>query len=275
MKVRELLSWAVGVLGEPEDTKKGEGIYILSTLLGINTANLFARMDEVVIREVEEDFKDMVLRRSEGEPLQYILGFAEFWGMKFKVSKGVFIPRVDTEAIVEVAIEHISSEGVKVIDVGTGSGNIAIAVAKELKDSKVFGVDISPEAVMIAKHNADVHGVDVGFAVSDMFSAVSEEVKFDVIVSNPPYIPSAEVDRLPAEIREFEPLSALDGGEDGTRFYRVLFGETLSRLRKGGFLAVEIDSSIENELLGMLDGFERFEVHRDLSGNDRVLVCWR
>ncbi|MCD6419570.1 MAG: peptide chain release factor N(5)-glutamine methyltransferase [Synergistetes bacterium] len=277
MRIRELVKWSNDTLQSSGNISGMESLYIVGVLLGVDRANLIARMDESIDEDIEDVFRDIVSRRCKGEPLQYILGFADFWGMKLRVSPGVFIPRADTEVVVEVALKYASlmDKNIKMIDVGTGSGNIAIAVAKELKNAEVFGLDISTQAVELAKINAKMQKVDIGFFVSDMFSSLPEREEFDVIVSNPPYIPSVEIEKLSTEVKGYEPISALDGGVDGARFYRQLFNEALFRLAKGGILVVEIDPNIEERLIDMLDVFERFEIHRDLSGNDRALVCWR
>lgn len=214
-----------------------------------------------------------VEKRLQHIPLGYIFGKTNFYGYDFIVSKDVLIPRLDTEILVERVIEEIKSRKTKVsvLDVGTGSGAIAITIAKET-GAEVTAVDISEKALEIAKQNAKINNAKVSFLESDLFSGI-QDLKVDFIVSNPPYIESAEIDRLMPEVREFEPILALDGGESGLDFYEKIVGEADKHLNPKGKLIFEIGYNQGESVSSLMkQKFKNVEVIKDYLGNDRVVI---
>ncbi len=249
--------------------------YLLWHITGMNGAAWLMRREESIPDEVAAEYATLVERRCKREPLQQITGEQEFMGLCFHVNKDVLIPRQDTEHLVMLALEKC--KGADVLDVCTGSGCIAISLAKLGEPKSVTAVDISEQALSVAKENALRLEADVHFAKSDMFSAVEGE--FDVIVSNPPYIPPEQLRELMPEVREYEPRLALYGGEDGLDFYRVLAKEAPKHLRvgegsRGAYLMLEIGFDQGESVAGLLRdaGFENVEVHRDYAGLDRVVT---
>ncbi len=231
-------------------------------------------------------FFEMVDRRAAGEPLQYIVGSQEFMGLPFEVNESVLIPRQDTESLVELALEKAKEKkrSLSVLDMCCGSGAIAVSVAHFLPKAKVTACDISADALEVAKRNAEKNGVAgrIEFLQSDLFSVqkkkktVPIKETFDMILSNPPYIPTAVIGTLQREICEHEPLGALDGGEDGLDFYRRIVKDARANLKKDGLLMMEIGSDQAEAVTALLeaeDAYEEIEVHRDLAGLDRIVAC--
>lgn len=218
-------------------------------------------------------------RRALHEPLQYITGSQEFMGLDFVCSRDTLIPRGDTEILAEKTLEAVAGadgEPVRVLDMCTGTGCIIISVAKLTKRAVVCdAADVSEAALEIAKGNAGRNGAEVNFIRSDMFEAVSGE--YDVIVSNPPYIGTAVIEGLMPEVRDYEPRLALDGGEDGLDFYRILACEGRKHLRSGGMLLLEIGEEQGESVSRLLaeNGFDSVRVFKDLAGLDRVVTARR
>lgn len=227
--------------------------------------------NEDMREEQEKEYMDLLEKRASRIPLQYITGEQEFMGLDFKVNPGVLIPRQDTEILVEEALKAITP-GMEVLDLCTGSGCIAVSLAKFVPGAKVQATDISPEALKISEENARENGVNVRFFQSDMFQRAAG--KFDVIVSNPPYIPTGAISGLMPEVKDFEPAAALDGGEDGLLFYRILAGEGKKFLKPGGFLMVEIgcDQGKAVSRFFQDEGYCDIKVIKDLAGLDRVVT---
>lgn len=240
--------------------------------------------------ETDEDHADayfsMVDRRAAGEPLQYIVGSQEFMGLPFEVDESVLIPRQDTESLVELALEKAKEKkrSLSVMDMCCGSGAIAVSVAHFLPKAKVTACDISEDALEVARRNAEKNGVAdrIEFLQSDLFFIEKKkkvtQIKetFDMILSNPPYIPTAVIGTLQKEIREHEPMSALDGGADGLDFYRRIAKEASANLKKKGFLMLEIGSDQAEAVTELLEAegvYEGIEVHQDLAGLDRIVFC--
>ena len=225
--------------------------------------------------------------RSQGFPLQYILGEVEFFGLVFKVDRRVFIPRPETEILVETVLEIASSStfhapGLNILDIGTGSGNISITLAKLLKDCRIIAMDISKQAIVVAKNNAVLNGVEtkISFIKQDLFNpqpaARSPQPKsFDFIVSNPPYICSQDIGHLQRELG-FEPRIALDGGSDGLNFYRRIVCQAHQFIAKGGLLFMEMgfgQCPKIKELLQASGNFEIMDIVRDYNDIERVMVA--
>ena len=214
-----------------------------------------------------------VEKRLKHIPLAYIFGKTEFYGYDFIVNENVLIPRLDTEILIEKVVEEIKSRDkeVSVLDIGTGSGAIAITISKETS-AKVFAVDISKNALEIAKKNAEINNADVEFIYSDLFSNISN-LKLDIIVSNPPYIETNVIETLEDEVKLNEPILALDGGEDGLEFYRRIVNEAPKHLNVRGKLFFEIGYNQGEAVSSLMnEKFKNVCVIKDYLGNDRIVV---
>lgn len=244
---------------------------LMSAVCRIDRNFYYVYGNEEMKEEQEKEYMALLEKRAERIPLQYITGEQDFMGLTFKVNSGVLIPRQDTETLVEEALKAVTP-GMEVLDLCTGSGCIAVSLAKFVPGARVQGVDISPEALKVSEENARRNGVNVHFFLSDMFGQV--EGKFDVIVSNPPYIPTGEIQGLMPEVKDFEPRLALDGKEDGLWFYRILAGEGKKYLKPGGTLMVEIgcDQGKDVSRIFKDNGYCDIKVRKDLAGLDRVVT---
>ena len=249
-----------------------------------------AFLNEEVDPETEKKYFDLIARRAERIPLQHITGTQEFMGHTFKVSPDVLIPRQDTETLVEEAARTIQNtpkekltfmeklRGVKeweVLDLCCGSGAIGISLAKICSNIKVTASDISSAAIKVATENADNLRTKIKFVEGDMFAPHAGK-KFDMIVSNPPYIRTAMISILQEEVKTHEPLGALDGGRDGLEFYKIIVAQAADHLKPGGFLMLEIGHDQGEDLRKMLKDDGRYtpaEVIKDLPGKDRVVKC--
>ena len=251
-----------------------EAAQILSFVLGISPSELVLKGKNEVSEKDRDTALSLVKRRLSHEPLQYILGSWEFMSLPFFVSKDALIPRQDTETLVEFVLSETDNSKKTVLDIGTGTGCIPISIAHFKENFVCMGIDISEKAIALAKRNAENLKVSdrVNFVVLDILSAIPEN-KFDIVVSNPPYIKSEIIDTLMPEVRDFEPKAALDGGSDGLIFYRRICEIAPEILNKGGLLAFEIgfDQGIEVSEL-MRDHFENVRVIKDLCDNDRVIA---
>lgn len=244
--------------------------YLLQMACGIDRNFYYLHEEEEIPEEHLSTFQITVKKRTEHVPLQYIIGEQEFMGLKFKVNSNVLIPRQDTETLVEEALKHIKP-GMKVLDLCTGSGCIIVSIAKNVPDIVCFGTDISKQALLVAKENAKRNDVEVELKRSDLFDNITGT--FDVIVSNPPYIVTAEIASLMPEVRDFEPIEALDGKEDGLYFYRIIIEKSMDFLNPDGYLCLEIgyDQGSAVSLLMKQAGFTDVIVIKDLAGLDRVV----
>jgi release factor glutamine methyltransferase len=218
-------------------------------------------------------------RRKEHYPLAYLLGEIEFMGFNFKVSEGVFIPRQETEIVVEVVINIVHSQKFivhRILDIGTGVGCIAISLAKLLPNVELTAIDISKEAIETAKENARLHNVKVKFLVSDLFeNSELQTTNYELIVSNPPYIPTNQIEFLPLEV-QFEPRLSLDGGWDGLDFYRRIIKDSPKFLKKDGFLILEMgfgQCKKIGEIFHNSGDFRIIDIVKDYSNIDRVIVA--
>ena len=249
---------------------KNDAWLLLAYSCKIDHTFYYLHMDEEMSEEAYESYQAVIKKRAEHVPLQYITGEQEFFGLPFKVDSGVLIPRQDTETLVEEALKH-ARPGMKIMDMCTGSGCILISIMKNVADIEGYGFDISKKALIIAKENAAMNKVNAFFEKSDLFENVTEE--YDMIVSNPPYIPSDEIATLMPEVTMFEPMEALDGMEDGLYFYRKIVMEAKNHLKEGGRLLFEIgcDQGLAVSSMMIYAGFTEVAVIKDLAGNDRVV----
>lgn len=227
-------------------------------------------------RAQQETYEVMIDRRSARVPLQQILGSQEFMGLTFRVTPDVLIPRQDTETLVEQVLQEQKDPDIRLLDLCTGSGCIAISLAVKGGYESVTATDLSEEALKVAERNAKTHQKKIIFRQGDLFSALprTEAGTFDIITSNPPYIPTAVIATLEPEVREHEPMMALDGTEDGLRFYRQIAQEAGTWLKPGGAIYLEIGYDQGEAVSGLLReaGFDKVRVVKDLPGKDRV-VC--
>lgn len=274
MSIRELYNSTVDMLrenGVPEpdtDTR-----LLMEHYLGVTRNDLIINGDKEVAGDTE-GYNAAVVRRCTREPLQYIIGTTSFMGLDFLVSPAVLVPRPDTEILVEEILKDLHS-GSRILDMCTGSGCIVISLLNYSNECEGVGVDLSEAALEIAKHNAKMLLPDkkCHFIKSDLFEMVPVDNKFDIIVSNPPYIASAVIDELMPEVRDYEPRMALDGTEDGLYFYRKIVDESVEYLKDGGLLAFEIgyDQGEAVKHLMTEKGYIEVEIVKDYSGLDRVV----
>ena len=247
-------------------------------LMGIDRVGLMMRWTEIIQDNRLDAYFDLVEKRAAHTPLQHITGMQEFMGMTFKVNENVLIPRMDTETLVYEAVKKLERGG-DVLDLGTGSGAIGISIAKLCPKTKVTVSDISEAALALAKENAAMNKVKVKAVRSDLLSAFKSRLgakKFDMIISNPPYIATEVIRELEPEVREHEPMLALDGGADGLDFYRIIAQDAPNHLKKEGMLLLEIGHDqgyLVPALLRESGCFDSIEVIKDISGNDRVITA--
>lgn len=244
--------------------------YLLQMVCKIERSYYYVHGEEDITQDAQKEYEIAVQKRAEHIPLQYIIGEQEFMGLRFKVNSNVLIPRQDTETLVEQVLK-IVKPGMKVLDLCTGSGCVLISVLKNAPELTGMGSDISKTALLVAKENAKLHEVDAEWVRSDLFDNITET--FDVIMANPPYIPTGEILSLMPEVRDFEPENALDGGADGLDFYRKITGQVKDYLNPGGYVYMEIgydQGETVSELMRNA-GFTEVEVIKDLARNDRVV----
>lgn len=250
---------------------------LLAFVLSCDRVRILSHPEELLSDEQWSRFQKLVSRRLGGEPLQYLRGEQEFFGLPFEVTPDVLIPRPETEILVEKAIQLIQQHaplGCRFLDVGTGSGCIAITIAHEVPSAIPFATDRSMPALRVASRNAGRHHTAVQFVQTNLLDCFPLRPCFDFILSNPPYVALEECDTLPSEVRNYEPHDALFGGESGLDVYHRLIPEAPSRLRTGGFLLVEAGAG-QSESIGQLmeqSGMTLVEIIEDLIGIPRCLV---
>ena len=253
---------------------------LLMFVLSCDRAYLFAHPERKLTADEQSHYDAALVERSRGVPAQYITGHQEFWGMDLIVSPAVLIPRPETEHVVETALELVSKQELEVrvpkseirfADIGTGSGCIALALAKELPEAEIHATDISPAALEIARANAARHQLDrrVQFHQGDLLSDLNG--RFDLIVSNPPYVGESEEDQVQLEVRKFEPRQAVFAGATGTEVIARLIPQAHSALRPGGWLIFEISGTIADRVLPLLEGWDEVNLIRDLQSIPRVV----
>lgn len=268
----KVLTWTKGYLAEKGvDNSRLEAEWLLCESLGLDRVGLYLNFDKPLTDAELASYRAMVARRAKREPLQYILGSQEFSGLDFAVTPDVLIPRHDTEVLVDEALKRAAADAA-ILDIGLGSGCIAIALAKALPGAAVCGVEKSAGALVVARENAERHGVSLEIVEGSLFEPLQGR-RFDLIVSNPPYITTADLATLEPEVREHEPLGALDGGADGLAFYRLIVPGAAEHLNPGGWLLVEIGIGQARavEELFSLSGFSEIFTAEDPGGIERVV----
>ncbi|HZH58562.1 MAG TPA: peptide chain release factor N(5)-glutamine methyltransferase [Metabacillus sp.] len=276
--VYEALNWASSFLKEAgRDENAGE--LLLRHHLQMERATLLSNLRMVLSDEQIEAFTLDVKKHANGQPVQYLIGYEEFYGRRFKVNKEVLIPRPETEELVEGILQRASvhfpgTEALHVVDVGTGSGAIAITLALENPRFNVSAVDIAEESIEVAKENAKNLGAKVQWLHGDLLAPVTQ--KIDILVSNPPYIPDWEIETLSPVVKDHEPMRALAGGEDGLDFYRRLINDMQSLLSDQALIAFEIGAGQGKDVKNLLENAlpeAEVEVVYDINGKDRMVFA--
>ncbi len=298
--IEKLLSWSTDYLHQRAILNpRLDSEILLSYILETNRIGLYLDYKRPLTPSELKVFKGVIKRRVCREPVHYITGRREFWSLEFKVNRDVLIPRPETEVLVEKALNIIKREfnktgscEISILDLGTGCGNIAISLVKEIDCCTVVAVDRYEKVLSLASENARDHGVlnKIEFLRGDLFAALNGKIKrsvsigrplkFDIIISNPPYIPSGELKNLSPEIRDFEPLGALDGGEDGLDYHRRIVEGAPSYLKEGGYLFMEIGAGQGRDICDIIKemicfGNQYPELVKDYSGIERVVAAWK
>jgi release factor glutamine methyltransferase len=279
MTLRDALTRAAGQLSAHPDlrpTAVPDATLLLMHLLGIDRATLIAHPERTLTREQQAALQRVVERRLLFEPIQYITGTQEFYGLAFHVTKDVLIPRPETEFLVEAVLARLPHDvPERIVDVGTGSGAIAIALAHALPQAFVTAIDLSPDALAIARKNAQTHALEdrIRFLRSDLLEAVADEAPFDAIVSNPPYIPAADAPTLHPQVREHEPAQALFAGATGLEVYERLIPQAAALLKPNGLLALEIGFGQRDAIAALLADWRSVEFIADLQRIPRVAIA--
>ncbi len=271
MKYKELYGWGMDRLKKADIEEAAlDARLLLEEVCGTDRNYLLSHGENPVTEIQNRDYKGAITRRASHVPLQHILGYQEFMGLKFKVTPDVLIPRQDTEILVEEVMRFLH-DGMRILDMCTGSGCILLSLLRYSNECEGKGCDISEKALAVAAENARLLGLNADFVQSDLFENV--DGRFEIIVSNPPYIPGKMIPELMEEVREHDPTIALDGGGDGLDFYRKIINEAEKYLYSGGMLFFEIGYDQAEAVSGYMKeaGYQGITVCKDLSGLDRVV----
>lgn len=277
MTIKEALDKGTIMLkGENLDSPKLKARLLLQDILEKPRQYLLVHDLEPISKNVQEKYFENVQKVKSGTPIEHITHIKEFMKLNFYIDENVLIPRQDTEVLVEEVINIAKkTNGKKILDLCTGSGAIAISLAKYIPDSQITAIDISPNALMVAKKNAKINEVEerITFIKSDLFSQIKNQ-KFDIIVSNPPYIKKEDIKKLDREVQK-EPIIALDGGIDGLDFYKIIAKNSYFYLKYGGYLALEIGYDEKESVIDIIEKENQYintYSKKDLYGNDRIVV---
>jgi len=284
MNLKEALYSATNMLKNCEiESPASEAGILLCYVLEKDKIFIYAHDDYIMTKEQKELYKELLFKRLQGTPIQYLTGRQEFMSLLFKVQPGVLIPRQDTETLVEAIIEcaaYIGKASLSILDMCTGSGCIALSLAHYIKNSHITASDISKEALSVAENNAEHLGLrdKVRFVQSDLFESFvngNAYEKFDIIVSNPPYIPASHIAYLKKEVKDFEPILALNGGIDGLFYYKKIISQAPAFLKANGRLAFEvgINQSLIIQELMFKGGFKNIKIIKDIASIDRVVIA--
>lgn len=280
--IGRLLTWTTDYLKQQgAASPRLDAEVLLAAARGCERIALYTAYDQVADEATRSAFREYVRRRAAGAPVAYLVGHREFFSLPFQMTRDVLIPRPETEHLVVEVLDLLKirpgdERAARIADVGTGSGAIAVSVAKHASACRVIAVDNSPQALQVARGNADRHQVSdrIEFVLSDLLAAVPTTEPFDVVASNPPYVSEAEWNQLPREVRDYEPRSALVGGATGSETIARLIPQAAERLRPGGWLLLEISPMIEAAVQQLLDRDGRFQAVqtvKDLAGLPRVI----
>jgi release factor glutamine methyltransferase len=280
--IQELLRWTTEHFAKKGvDSPRADAQILLGHVLGYDKTYLTVNYDQQPSEADRTRFKDLIQRRVAGAPVAYLVGVRDFYLLPFEVTPAVLVPRPETETLVAEALAALKPlTAPAVLDLGTGSGCIAVSVAHQKKDARVTAVDVSADALEVAKRNAARHGVAgrVEFLHGDLFAPLPDGATFDLVVSNPPYIAHHEFPTLPPDVRDHEPRTALDGGPDGLDFYRRIAAGVGPFLKPGGRLLLEIGAAQEPDVRAALAGRPELEVGptlKDLAKLPRVVTARR
>ena len=280
--IGELLDWTARFLADKgSEFPRLDTQVLLAHALGCKRVELYTRYAEPATEEQRQRFRELIQKRIEGCPVAYLSGRKEFFSLDFEVNSAVLIPRPDSEFVVIECLRLARDRAaITVLDIGTGSGNLAVAIAKQHSGAKVTAVDRSDKALEVARRNAANNKVEdrITFFQGDLFAPLPADAKFDFVVSNPPYIPTGDIAGLPVGVRNYEPHQALDGGPDGFAVFDRLIAEAGKHLKPGGHLIVEIGSPQESparQRITAQGGYQLSGTVHDLSGHPRVLVARR
>jgi release factor glutamine methyltransferase len=276
--IGRLLEWTTKFLAQKgSESPRLDTEVLLAHALGCKRIDLYTRHDEEAEEQKRTRFRDLIRQRIEGCPVAYLVGRKEFFSLELEVSRAVLIPRPDSECVVDECLRLAKAmPAPRVLDVGTGSGNLAVAVARQHKTAHVTAVDLSPEALAVAERNAVKHGVGVRmrFLGGDVFGPLTAAERFDFVLSNPPYIPHDDIAKLEPGVRDYEPHLALDGGKDGFAVFDRLIAGASQYLNPRGYLIVEIGAPQEAPARQRIEahgGYELAKTVYDGSGHPRVL----
>jgi len=280
--IGRLLSWTVEYLTKHgAENPRLDAEVLLAEACGCRRIDLYASYDQAADEHIRDAFRELVRRRAAGTPVAYLVGHREFYALDFEVTPEVLIPRPETEHVVVALLDEVRERAMgqaplRIADVGTGSGILAVCAAKYLPNACVTAIDISPAALEVARRNASRHGVAerIEFVEGNLFDNVPREARFDYIVSNPPYVSTAEMEQLSPDVREHEPHQALHGGEDGMDVIRPLVERSAERLSPGGSLFLEVSPMVAQRVelqIRTVPGFELKPTKHDLAGHARVV----
>ena len=272
--VKDIVAYAAMQLKEADIIENEIDSWLLAEeIFGIPKQDIFLEPNKCVGEKAAQKYIEAVEMRAKHIPLQHITGHQQFMDFDFLVNENVLIPRPETELLVEQVVSYIGDDETKVLDMCTGSGCIAISVDKMCLNANVVAVDISEKALNVARENNKRNGGKVTFIKSNLFKNVNE--KYDVIISNPPYIPTSDIDMLMEEVRDHEPHLALDGSNDGLEFYRKICKQSIDYLKEKGKIFLEIGYDQGKTVPNLLkeNGFINIKVLKDLSGNDRMVIA--
>lgn len=279
--VLRLLEWTTDFFKRKgSESARLDAEVLLAHARGCERIELYTAFNEEPREEERVAFREMVRRRGQGTPVAQLVGYREFYSMRFRVDENVLIPRPETEHLVIEALDvakeiEITGRGIRIADIGTGSGVVAVTLAKHLPESEVVAVDKSEAALNIAKWNAGQHDVAnrISLLESDLFSAIDPELTFDLICTNPPYVTTSEYEDLSPSVRDFEPEMALLAGPDGTEIIQRIIQQSTTRLTEGGRLIIELSPMIADACRDIAKeaGFEEIRFIKDLQGHRRIL----
>jgi len=272
-RLDQLQAWAGEQLADVADQPRLEARLLLRHASGLETTTLIAFPERQLSESQAIAFQDLVRRRAAGEPVAYLVGNRAFWTLTLNVGPATLIPRPETEQLVELALAYLPREGVRTLDMGTGSGAIALALASERPDWTVMASEIDPKTLTMARDNARALGLDITLIQSNWFDNI-DPTELDLIVSNPPYIAEQDPHLSQGDLR-FEPRGALSAGPDGLRDIRLLAQLSPTHLRSGGYLMLEHGFQQGPAVRALLDeaGFSEIETHRDLAGHPRMTIA--
>jgi release factor glutamine methyltransferase len=284
--IGRLLQWTTKYLADRgSSSARLDAEVLLAHARGCRRIELYTAFDEPASEQTRLAFRELVRRRAEGTPVAYLVGRREFYSLSFRVSPDVLIPRPETEFLVIALTDHVktrspSHDPIAIADVGTGSGILAVCAARHVPNCRVTASDISPAALTVARANAADHAVaeQIEFIEGDLLTALPAQPTLDFVISNPPYVTTAEMAELPAEVRDFEPRGALEAGPKGTEVIERLAPQAAERLRPSGWLLMEVSPMIEAAVVRLLQADPRWELRptfNDLAGLPRVVQARR